>query len=92
MPERRPGHRIGHHRLDVFLALRAVVAMNRVLGNDRLDLFVDVLELQAIFHIAARFSGERLRTDTHPHLGPSSNRFFRFSKTRGQAAEKYSYT
>ena len=44
MSQRRLGHRIGHHRLDVLLALGAVVAMNRVFGDDRLDLFGDVFD------------------------------------------------
>ena len=44
MPERRAGQRIGHDRLDVLLALRAVVAMDHVLGDDRLDFRGDVFD------------------------------------------------
>jgi len=44
MPERSAGHRVRNHRLDVFLALGAVVAMDRVLGDDRLNLFGDVFD------------------------------------------------
>jgi len=44
VPQRGVGHRVGHDRLDVFLAAGAIVAMDRVLGDDWRDLFGDVLD------------------------------------------------
>ena len=40
----RAGQGIRHDRLDMFLAGRTVVAMDRVLGNDGLDLLGNVLD------------------------------------------------
>ena len=53
MPERNAGHRVGYDRLDVLVALRAIVPMVGVLGDDRLNLFGDVFKGTRAFALTA---------------------------------------
>jgi len=44
VPQRGIGHGVGNHRLDMLFAVRAVIPMNRMLGDNRGDLFGNIFD------------------------------------------------
>lgn len=70
MAERGARQRIGHLRLDVFFAVRAGVAMDRVLGDDRLNLLRNVLDDAGAAPRAALQRSAAVGALLQPMLGP----------------------
>lgn len=63
VPQRGVGHRIGYHRLDVLFTRGAVVAMDRMFGDDRRDLLGNVFDDACALAFAALQLATATRAD-----------------------------
>ena len=79
------GQRVGHDRLDVLLARRAVVAVKRVLGNLRLEVLGQVFDDACTGALAALQRSAAARTDLQAMFFPGVDPRRRGSAVAGMA-------